>query len=45
MDWTIFAIVQMGVIATGISLACYLRYRGVAKENTALRDHCDVVNE
>ncbi len=43
MDWSIFAMLQMGVIAAGVSVACWMRYRGAAQQNQALRAHCDAL--
>ncbi len=37
MEWSIFALVQMFIITIGVSLAFWLRYRTVQKQNEQLR--------
>ena len=43
MDWSIFAILQMFIMAAAICVAMTLRMRSVMKQNSQFREHLDTV--
>ncbi len=45
MEWTIFAILQMFVITLAVSLAFWLRFRQISKQNAELRSHITLLQD